>query len=79
MSTPRDPGLDAFVRHAELRHEDIENANRYPFNLPAFKNLPRLYFHPEVTFFVGRAILDEHAALIRAAAGPAESTHRRPL
>lgn len=33
--------------------ENLDNFNRYPFNLPFFKNTDKLKFHPQVTYFVG--------------------------
>lgn len=36
-----------------LRRNDIPSYSRYPFSLPAVKNLDNLPLHPDVTFIVG--------------------------
>lgn len=42
-----------YLLHLELVRERIAEAGRYPYNLPAFRELDRLPFHPRVTFLVG--------------------------
>jgi predicted ATPase len=42
-----------YLLHLELLHERIPDANRFPYNLPAFRHLGTLPFHPKVTFLVG--------------------------
>jgi predicted ATPase len=42
-----------YVSRFSLKTELIESANRYPFNLPALRNLDYIELHPKVTFFVG--------------------------
>lgn len=42
-----------YIRSIKLNTDSIESFERYPFNLPAIKNLSQLEFHPRVTFIVG--------------------------
>jgi predicted ATPase len=42
-----------YLHHVQLLRERITTPDRYPFNLPAVRNLETLAFHPKVTFFVG--------------------------
>lgn len=42
-----------YLVHLELHRDRIPNPACYPFNLPAFRELTRLPFHPKVTFLVG--------------------------
>lgn len=42
-----------YLRRAELRREQIEQPDAYPFNLPAVKDLDRIEFHDRVTYIVG--------------------------
>ncbi|MDD3608619.1 MAG: AAA family ATPase [Halothiobacillaceae bacterium] len=42
-----------FASHVKLRREAIESFDRYPFSLPAVRDLHSLELHPKVTFFVG--------------------------
>src|SRR4051812_46386939 len=42
-----------YVSAISLRREEVGDFGRYPFSIPAFRNLKRLQFHPAVTFFVG--------------------------
>jgi predicted ATPase len=42
-----------YVSRFSLKTELIESVNRYPFNLPALRNLDYIELHPKVTFFVG--------------------------
>jgi predicted ATPase len=39
--------------HLELLAERIPDASKYPYTLPAVRNLKKLEFHPAVTFLVG--------------------------
>ena len=43
--------FDQYIR--EIALIDIENKNRYPFNLNAVKALEKLTLHPKVTYLVG--------------------------
>lgn len=42
-----------YVKSVELKRDKIESFSKYPFNLPAIKNLSKLKLHPKVTFIVG--------------------------
>ncbi len=42
-----------YLQQISLRKEDIDDFERYPFNLPVIRSLEELEFHPKVTFFVG--------------------------
>lgn len=42
-----------FLRSIELKRNEIETFSRYPYCLPAVKDLRNLEFHPKVTFIVG--------------------------
>ena len=42
-----------FLREVVLDREKVEDFGRYPFSIPAVKNLDRVVLHPRVTFFVG--------------------------
>ena len=42
-----------YLRETQLKRENIENFDIYPFCIPAVKELESLEFHPDVTFFVG--------------------------
>jgi predicted ATPase len=42
-----------YLRSIELQRDKIQSFRRYPFYLPAIKNLSSLAFHPKVTFIVG--------------------------
>src|SRR5688500_13972143 len=42
-----------FLLDVTLRRDDVSSFDRYPFNLPAVRNLQTLELHPKVTFFVG--------------------------
>ncbi|MDY7226075.1 AAA family ATPase [Hyalangium rubrum] len=46
-------GMDSFLRSVTLRREMVSDFARYPFSIPAIRNLETLEFHPQVTFFVG--------------------------
>lgn len=43
----------AYVTRLELRRETVASFDRYPFSLPAIRNLERLELHPKLTIFVG--------------------------
>ncbi len=45
--------LQLFLRSVEVVQDRIEDRSKYPFSIPALKNLETLEFHPKVTFFVG--------------------------
>ncbi len=45
--------INQYIRSVELRKEKISSYSRYPFCLPAIRNLDELKFHPKVTFIVG--------------------------
>jgi predicted ATPase len=42
-----------YLLRLQLLRERVTAPDRYPFCLPAFRNLDALEFHPKVTFFVG--------------------------
>ena len=42
-----------YLLHLELMRERIPDAGRFPYTLPAVRNLTRLAFHPKVTFLIG--------------------------
>jgi predicted ATPase len=42
-----------YLRYLEIRREEVPDFGRYPFRIPAVRDLQRLEFHPEVTFLVG--------------------------
>lgn len=45
--------LSQYIRYIELARERVPTFSKYPFNLPAIKNLETLAFHPKVTFIIG--------------------------
>lgn len=45
--------INQFIRSVELRKEKILSYSKYPFCLPAIRNLNELKLHPNVTFIVG--------------------------
>ena len=47
------PEASTHLRSIELLREGIASFDRYPFNLPAVRNLDHLELHPKVTFLVG--------------------------
>lgn len=49
----RDLRMEVFLRYMELRRDQVPSFDKYPFAIPAVRNLERLNFHPRVTFFVG--------------------------
>lgn len=42
-----------YLRSIELKRNSVKSFFKYPFSLPAIKNLSTLEFHPKVTFIVG--------------------------
>ncbi|NGZ77138.1 AAA family ATPase [Saccharibacillus alkalitolerans] len=42
-----------YLRKAELLREKVETPEKYPFNLPAVRELERIEFHERVTYLVG--------------------------
>ena len=42
-----------YLREISLKRELIEHFDRYPFSIPAVRELDQLQFAPEVTFLVG--------------------------
>lgn len=47
------PIQPAFISAISLERENVPDFERYPFSIPAVRNLNRLELHPAVTFFVG--------------------------
>ena len=49
------PSLRAahFLDSVSLRREEISHPHRFPFSIPAIRELSTLELHPKVTFFVG--------------------------
>ncbi len=45
--------IDPYILSMELRKDKIESFEKYPFCLPAIRNLKELRLHPKVTFIVG--------------------------
>ncbi|MDP4182452.1 MAG: AAA family ATPase [Bacillota bacterium] len=45
--------INQYIRSVELKKEKILSFSKYPFCLPAIKNLHELKLHPKVTFIVG--------------------------
>ena len=43
----------SYVREVRLERDRVPSFERYPFSLPAVRDLRRLELHPSVTFFVG--------------------------
>jgi len=44
---------EQYVREVKLRRERVSSFDKYPFSLPAVRNLHTLALHPAVTFIVG--------------------------
>ncbi|MEB0140645.1 MULTISPECIES: AAA family ATPase [unclassified Undibacterium] len=42
-----------YLSELRLQRDKIDDANRYPYNLPLLRNFDRVALHPEVTFLVG--------------------------
>jgi predicted ATPase len=42
-----------YVAEIELKRDEVESFDRYPFSLAAVRPLEKLEFHPAVTFFIG--------------------------
>lgn len=42
-----------FIRQIELNREKADSFYKYPFSLPAIRELSTLKFHPKVTFIIG--------------------------
>ena len=42
-----------FLHGLRLNRESVPGFDRYPFSIPAVRNLERLDFHPQITFFIG--------------------------
>ncbi|CAM3378693.1 AAA family ATPase [Aeromicrobium ponti] len=42
-----------YVRSVSLKRDAVPSFKDYPFNLPSFKTLDELPFHPKVTFLIG--------------------------
>ncbi len=42
-----------YLKEISLKRNDIPDTGRYPFSIPAVRELDNLYFGKEVTFFVG--------------------------
>ena len=42
-----------YLREISLKNEKVEHWDRFPFTIPAVKNLGRLPFSPSVTFIIG--------------------------
>lgn len=47
------PRAKPYLLHASFRPDVDPNYDEYPFNVPAVRELDRIEFHPNVTFFVG--------------------------
>lgn len=53
MSRKRPPASDPWVRAIRLDRAKIAEPDRYPFAIPAIRNLDELAIHPRATFLVG--------------------------
>lgn len=53
MPRKRKSSPGPYLLHVELLRERIPDANRFPYTLPAIRNLRVLPFHPRVTFLIG--------------------------
>lgn len=53
MPRKRTTTVGPYLIHAELLRDRIPAADRYPYDLPAFRHLDVLAFHPKVTFLIG--------------------------
>lgn len=42
-----------YLQDVSIRWDGVSDRDRYPFNIPAVRNLSNLGFHPDVTFLVG--------------------------
>jgi predicted ATPase len=42
-----------FLLEIQLLRDEVPSFGRYPFSLPAVRNLTRLKLHPAVTFLIG--------------------------
>lgn len=42
-----------YLKQISLKRDKIEPRAKFPFTIPAIKNLPKIEFSPSVTFFVG--------------------------
>lgn len=45
--------MNQILRDVELLRDKVEDWQAYPFSIPAIAGMPRLEFHPHVTFIVG--------------------------
>jgi predicted ATPase len=43
----------SFLRELQLKRHEIEDEDRYPYNIPAVRGLDKLTLHPGVTYFIG--------------------------
>jgi predicted ATPase len=48
-----DDVAEPLVLHVELKRERVPSFERYPFDIPAIRDLHRLALHPQVTILVG--------------------------
>ena len=44
---------EQFIRSLEIINKEQINTAEHPFNLPVFRNMDHLNFHPKVTFIIG--------------------------
>ena len=42
-----------YLQEIWLKRDEVPDFSRFPFSIPAVKNLERLRFHPDVTFLIG--------------------------
>ena len=50
---PKSVNFETYLVEAILLKDKIKDKGKYPFNIPAIKDLETLEFHPRATFFVG--------------------------
>ena len=51
--SPTKASQEGFVRSVTLVREQVASFDKYPFSIPAIRNLHTLELHPKVTFLVG--------------------------
>ncbi len=53
MARKRKSNPGPYLLHLELLRDRIPDTDRFPYNVPAFRYLSTLAFHPKVTFLIG--------------------------
>lgn len=47
------PAFNQYLREIRLNRDKVPSFDRYPFSIPAIRNLDRLELHPKVTYLIG--------------------------